>query len=259
MKSSNHHHRFLAAGCALAFSLLSSMPAMSEDLPPDSIAPMGQKWAEKKAADTIRVLLVGSGSSHDFPKYFLKADSETLTKAGGMEVTATPNLEEALALLPEADVLVFSGNHDQWGTEKFQKALNQFADDGHGVIILHAGTWVHPWAGYNDRFVGGGSTGHGYGEFEVAVEKQKNPVMNGVPKTFKIVDESYRHTFSEDAKVIELAENHADGQKHACVWIVKDRKARIVDITLGHADEAHSNPAYQSILTNAVKWVAEGR
>jgi type 1 glutamine amidotransferase len=40
------------------------------------------------------------------------------------------------------------------------------------------------------------------------------------------------------------------------VWVVKDPKTRIVCITHGHASEAHGNPAYKTMLINAVRWVA---
>lgn len=226
---------------------------------PDSIEPMGLSFGEKKA-DQLRVLLVGSGSSHDFPKYFLGTDLQTLKAAGGMDVAATPNLDEALKLAPEADVIVFSGNHPQWGRAPFQKALNDHADSGKGLVILHAGAWVHPWEGYNQRFVAGGSAGHGYGEIEVTVKNAEHPVMADVPATFKITDESYHHQFGEGAKVEILAENAADDRTkvpHASVWVVKDEKANIVCITHGHAAEAHDNPAYQKVIANAVKWVAK--
>jgi putative intracellular protease/amidase len=234
------------------------IPALSlaADVPPGSIEPMGQKFAEPKPEKTLRVLLVGSGSSHDFPKYFLGADAETLKAAGGIDVAATPNLDEALALLPQADVLVFSGNHNQYGTAGFQKALNDFADNHKGVVLVHAATWSHPWAGYNQRFTAGATSGHGKGEITVTLKNAVHPVMKGVPATFKIFDENYHHKFIQDAQVDLLAENSPDGDKgaHPSVWVVKDPKTRVVCMTLGHADEAHSNPAYKAILINAVNW-----
>jgi len=226
---------------------------------PDSIEPMGLAFSESQPA-RLRVLLVGSGASHDFPKYFLGTDLQTLKDAGGMDVAATPNLDEALKLAPQADVIVFSGNHPQWGLAPFQKTLNDHVDAGKGLVILHAGAWVHPWNGYNSRFVAGGSNGHGYGEFEVTVKSPSHPVMKDVPATFKITDESYHHRFLPDAKVEVLADNAADERTktpHASIWIVKDEKAKIVCITLGHAAEAHDNAAYRKILSNAVKWVAK--
>ena len=225
---------------------------------PDSITAMGQKFADPQPAETLRVLLVGSGSSHDFPKFFLGSDAVTL-KAAGMDIAATPNLEEALALLPQADVLVFSGNHDNYGKDEFQKALNDFADKRRGIVILHAGTWDHTsWKGFNERFVGGKTPNHGKGEFEVTIKDPKHPIMKGVPATFKISDENYRFEIGTKTKVEVLAENAPDGGKdpHASVWVVKDRKTRIVGITLGHDALAHDNPAFKTILINSVNWVA---
>ena len=226
---------------------------------PDSTTAMGQKFADPRPAKTLRVLLVGAGSSHDFPKFFLGSDAVTLKAAAGMDVAATPNLEEALTLLPQADVLVFSGNHDQFGKDKFQKALNDFAGKRKGIVVLHAGTWDHtPWQGFNERFVGGKTPSHGKGEFEVTVKDTKHPIMKGVPATFKITDENYRFEIGSKTKVEVLAENAPDGGKepHPSVWLVKDRQSRIVGITLGHDALAHDNPAFKTILVNTVNWVA---
>lgn len=227
---------------------------------PDSTQAMGQKFASPKPAKTLRVLLVGSGSSHDFPKFFLGTDAATLKAVPGMDVAATPNLEEALALLPEADVLVFSGNHDQYGKPEFQKALNDFADKRKGLVFLHAATWDHSgWKGYNERFINGMTPGHmAYGDVTVTVTDEKSPIMKGVPATFSFKEENYRSEFKSKAKADVLATNNPDEKQiaHPSVWTVKDRKTRIVCITLGHDAAAHDSKAYQTILINAVNWVA---
>ena len=241
-------------------SVLTSALVLTATAQPDSTAAMGQKFADPQPAKTLRVLLVGAGSSHDFPKFFLDSDAVTLKAAPGMDVAATPNLEEALTLLPQAEVLVFSGNHDQFGKAEFQKALNDFADKRKGIVVLHAATWDHtPWQGFNERFVGGKTPSHGKGEFEVTVRDATHPVMKGVPATFKITDENYRFEIGSKTKVAVLAENAPDGGKepHPSVWLVKDPKTRIIGITLGHDALAHDHPAFKAILVNAVNWVAE--
>ena len=237
-------------------------PAANSPLSPDdpkTTAPMGQKFAEPKPANTLRVLLVGAGGSHDFPKYFLRADAEILRAADGIDTAATPNFDEALALLPQADVLVFSGNHGQFGQRAFHEALKRFADAGKGVVVLHAGTWRTGWAlnsSFNQRFVGGGAKSHGHGEFTVTLKPSTHPLLQGVPATFQIKDENYHAEIDPGAEVEILAENAPDkGKAHPSVWIVKDPKTRIACITLGHAAEAHGNPAFKTLLTNAVKWV----
>lgn len=251
MKSTLSHLAVLAA-----FALV-SQPLFAQA--PTSTDPMGQKFADPKPAKTLRVLLVGSGSSHDFPKHFLGTDEATLKAAAGMDVAATPNLEEALALIPQADVLVFSGNHDQYGKDEFQKALNDFADKRKGLVFLHAATWDHtPWKGYNERFINGKTPGHSaYGDVTVTVKDTRSPLMKGVPATFTFKEENYKSEFTSKTKADVAAENNPADDKaiHPSVWTVKDSKARIVCITLGHDDQAHSHPAYKAILTNAVNWV----
>ena len=244
---------------ALIIGLAAPLGAQPKELPADSTEALGQKFAEPKPADTLRVLIVGAGSSHHFPRYFIGTDSETLKAEKGIDTAATLNAAEAIALMPQADVLVFSGNHEQFGRGNFQQALHEFADAGKGIVMIHAAAWVHPWKNYNQRFIMGASAGHGYGEFEVTVKQPEHPVMKGVPATFRITDESYHHEFGPGANVELLAENAPDNKTkkpHASVWVVKDPKTRIVCITHGHAKEAHENPAYKTMLVNAVRWVA---
>lgn len=225
---------------------------------PQTTDATGCKFAQSTPSKLLKVLLAGAGTSHDFPKYFLGTDKETLNGTGSIDAIGTPNLDESLSLLPQADVLVFSGNHPQYGQPEFQKALHAFADQGKGLVILHAATWKHPWPGYNTRFVGGETPGHGKGEFVVTLRDKVHPVMKGMPATFSITDESYHTTFFPAATVDLIAENAPDktGISYPSVWVVRDPKTRIVCITLGHAAEAHDNPAFKTLLANSVNWVA---
>lgn len=223
----------------------------------------GETLPTQSPSNAIRALLVGGGSAHDFETWFHVADSATL-KSHGVFTAYTSNVDEAIAQLANADVLVFSANHASFGTQEFQKALNSFADAGHGMVICHAGVWFN-WKDapeYNRRFVGGGAHSHGRGEFTVFNRQPNHPVMAGVPAEFKIVDEQYRVALDAGALVEVLAETGpepASGNPFPSVWSVNDEKARFVNVALGHAAEAHGNPAYQAILVNAVRWVSAGR
>jgi type 1 glutamine amidotransferase len=242
--------------------IAASLPlvAFADSNDPGTTEATGQKFERATGlTQPLRVLLAGSGSSHHFPRDFLGTDKKTLEAAGEIDVAATPNLEETLDLLEDADVLVFSGNHGNYGKEEFQEALNDFADEGKGIVLVHAATWNHPWEGYNDRFVAGGTPSHGWGEFEVTVTDSGHAVTSDVPETFKITDENYRVEFSDKDKIEVCCENAADQTDGPIpsVWTVDDPKTRIVCITLGHDDKAHENDAYKTLLTNAVKWVSE--
>ena len=242
-------------------------PAVKDDdLPADNprtTAPTGQKFAPRKAGQ-LRVLVAGAGSSHHFPKFFLGTDAQ-VAKAAGYDVASTPNLKETLELLPQADLFLFSGNHGQFGTPEFQKALRDFTAAGKGVVLLHAATWYN-WpleTKFNDEFVCGGSRSHGHSDFPFTVTKPTHPVMAGVPATFTIRDESYNVEFTrpEGAEVLGTIprQNPKPGQSAILpsVWVVKQPKARVVCIALGHDEHSHDHPAYQKLLLNALKWVNE--
>ncbi len=244
----------------IAYMAATDANALSNESP-KSTAATGMKFVEpRKEEDIIRVLLVGAGSAHHFPRDFILTDKGTLAVDSKLDIIGTMNLGEALAAMPQADVLVFSGNHNQWGTPEFQKALNDFADAGKGIVLLHAATWSHPWEGYNKRFVRGETKGHGKGKVAAdCIRPANHPILKGVPESFTIQDESYHFNFFEGEKQTVLVSNKPDGKSpdtHAALWTVNDPKTRIVAYTHGHDDKSHANPAYQQILRNAVQWVA---
>jgi hypothetical protein len=244
----------------------SNAPAVKDaDLPADNprtTAPTGQKFSARKSGQ-LRVLVAGAGSSHNFPKFFLGTDGQ-VAKAAGYDVAATPNLKETLELLPQADLFLFSGNHGQFGTPEFQKAIREFVAAGKGVVLLHAATWYN-WpleTKYNDEFVCGGARGHGHSDFPFTVTKPTHPVMAGVPATFTVNDESYNVELSrpEGTEVLGTIprQNPKPGQSAILpsVWVVKHPQARVVCIALGHDEHTHDHAAYQKLLLNSLQWVS---
>ena len=238
----------------------------SDLLPKDSpktTQAYGQSFGPRKEGQ-LRVLVAGAGSSHNFPAFFLGTDALT-AKAAGYDVAATPNLKETLALLPQADLFVFSGNHGQFGTPEFQKAIRDFAAAGKGIVLLHAATWYN-WpleTKYNDEFVCGGARGHGHSDFPFTVTKPEHPVMKGVPATFVINDESYNVelTRPEGADVLGTIprQNPKEGQSKILpsVWTVKYPGTKVVCIALGHDEKSHDHPAYKQLLLNSLAWVSQ--
>ena len=229
---------------------------------PKTTQAFGQQFGPRKAGQ-LRVLFAGAGSSHNFPAFFLGTDALT-AKAAGYDVAATPNLKETLALLPEADLFVFSGNHGQFGTPEFQKAIRDFGAAGKGIVLLHAATWYN-WpltTKYNDEFVCGGARGHGHSDFTFTVTKPDHPVMKGVPATFVINDESYNVelTRPEGAEVLGTIPRQTpkEGLSNILpsVWTVKYPGTKVVCIALGHDAKSHDHPAYKQLLLNSLTWVS---
>ncbi len=217
----------------------------------------GFKWEP----GTTHVLIVGGGSSHDFDQWFNRADSATLTGGGKVCVNYTEKIDEVLPALKDLDVLYLCNNQPMSDTQ-LRQAIFDFANSGHGLMLVHPAVWYNwkDWPDYNRVLVGGGANGHDkYGEFEVTIKEPNHPVMAGVPGTFKITDELYHFTADPNGTSIEVlaeSKNLTTGKTYPTIWIVKHPKARIVCITLGHDAQSHELAAYKTILQNSLNWAA---
>lgn len=220
---------------------------------------------EKAEAGKLRVLMAGGGSSHDFSTWYDREDQKILADTGGMVTAYTSDPDEAAALLPRADVFLFSANSPAYPkSAEFRKAFDAFAARGGGFVLLHPATWYNwaDWSAYNIQFVGGGSRAHDpLGEFTLSVVKPEHPVVAGLSKEFKIRDELYHINIDPRATVETLIETSVSGQtgkKHPSVWITAHPKCRVVCIAPGHDEDAHRQADFRKLLVNAVKW-AGGR
>lgn len=253
MKTKTCNKPYLPIGVfiALLFLLTSSMLLAS------TIHPTG----EKKMKKSIRVLIVGGGSSHDFDRWYKEADVETLRKDGFATVTYIDDVSQILPNLPKIDVLYLSNNQPIEDSET-RKAIFEFVNAGKGLVLCHAALWYNwaDWPAYNRELVSGGTKNHdAYGPFEVTVLNTKHPVTKGVPAKFTLKDELYHYKVDSSAGGIQvLATAHKAGAATSfpSVFIVKHPKARIVGIALGHDAASHDFAPYQTLLKNAIKWVA---
>lgn len=209
----------------------------------------------------IRTLIVGGGSSHDFDKFFNKADKATLERDGLASVEYTDQIDTVLGRLAQVDVLYLSNNQPM-NDPKLRKAIFDFVDAGKGLVLVHPALWYNykDWPEYNAKLVGGGSRAHDkYGEFEVHITNKEHPLTKGVPEHFKLKDELYYFLPDANGSAIEvLAEGNAPGsdKKYPIIWVTKYPKGRVAALTLGHDGAAHDHPAYQALLRNMVKWAA---
>lgn len=150
-------------------------------------------------------------------------------------------------------------------TEEQKKNLLDFLEKGGGIVVLHhALASFQSWPEYS-KLIGGKyflkpEADHPASAFQhdvwidVKVADPQHPVTRGIAP-FQIYDEVYQgYWVSPDAKVL-LTTNHPNSEK-GIAWISPHPKARIVCIQLGHGEQAHSNPNYQRLVAQAVRWAA---
>jgi putative membrane-bound dehydrogenase-like protein len=218
--------------------------------------PRGFEWGPG-----LRVLITGGGSSHDFDKWFNKADVATLMTGGKVSANYTEDMNAIGPVLKNLDVLYLSNNQPIKDVATRQGILD-FADSGKGLLLVHPALWYNwaDWPEYNRVLAGGGARGHDkYGAFEVKVTDPAHPLMAGVPSQFTINDELY--WFEPDSQgtpiqVLATAHSPQKNKTYPMIFVVKHPKARIVGITLGHDGKAHEHPAYQQLLRNTLNWVS---
>jgi type 1 glutamine amidotransferase len=212
------------------------------------------------AAGKIRVLIVGGGTSHDFDRWYKQVDAATLERDGLCAVVYTSNTDSIPQYLKTADVLYLVTNQPV-NTES-RKAIFDFVNAGKGLVLGHPALWYNwlDWVDYNLKLVSGGANKHDpYGSFDEDIVNPNHPVTKGVEQHFKLKDERYHYAVDPSGPGIEvLATNHVAGNVivYPSVFVVKNRQARIVGIALGHDEGSHNIAPYQTLLRNAVKWVA---
>ncbi len=246
-----------------------SVTAEIGDLPPGTAASASSAAAATtprpaitvKWASGLRVLLIGGGASHDYQRWFNLADVALLNGTGKMSAAYLEPQDVSVDSVRSADVLLISANK-AFPDAAVRKAIFDHVEAGKGLVILHPGLWYNwpDWPEFNKTLAGGGSRGHDrLGEFEVVVNGGDHPLTRGVAGTFKITDELYwfePDTTGTPVKVLATAQSAAKKTAFAQVFVVEHPKARIAGITLGHDGLAHSLDAYQTLLKNAVTWVA---
>ncbi len=211
--------------------------------------------------NATKIAVTGGGGSHDFLKFFGMADGEILSENGKNTVIYSEDVNEIGALVHAVDVLMLTNNQPLDATAK-DAIFKQVNDGKLNLLIYHPSTWYNweDWPEYNKQLVGGGSRSHeDLQEFEVTVVKPDHPIMKGVPKTFRIVDELYRWEKDPAAEieVLAMSKGLESGEEYPAVWIVKHPKAKIIGNTLGHDERAHDLEAYQTILRNNLNWVKD--
>jgi len=219
---------------------------------------LGFRASEGKA----NILLVGGGTGHHYPKDFLGTDWENLNAQDLLIAAATPNVDEALELLPSAHILLLSANHQDYGKKNFQTALSKHNEQGGGLVIQHAAiqyNWKN--SGFNKKFTGGGAkTLSEKGQIKVIVKKPEHIIFTRLQDEIKsgitLADECLHVELPKDGNYEVLAEAIDPKTKKAypCIWIVKGLKGKVVCISLGHDSSTHETHVYQTILANSCMW-----
>jgi type 1 glutamine amidotransferase len=166
------------------------------------------------------------------------------------------------------DAIVFYDMHQE--KEPQWRGMEQLLQQGKGMVFLHHSLWSYDttWPEYRN-IVGGRASSkeqvvpgpsptstYKHGEqVRVHIADASDPITKGL-HDFEIEDETYNH-YWVDPKVHVLLTTDNDTSEHVIGWSHKYKKSRVVFIELGHGPSAYQSQDYQTLVRQAILWVAQ--
>jgi type 1 glutamine amidotransferase len=214
-------------------------------------------------ASLLRVAVVTGGHAFDVPNFY-----RLLRQLPGID--AYPQHLEHFASSPEEvrdayDAVVFYGMDQGVPEEEGRRAagnpraaIQRIVEQGQGVVIMHHAllAW-EKWDFWND-LIGFDNRNFRYKEgldLNVQVADRAHPVNQGA-SGFKIIDEGYvLHGTYDDQGTVLLTVDHEDAMEQVA-WAREHGECRVLCLTLGHDNQAWTNPAFRDTLARGIAWSA---
>ena len=237
---------------------------------------VGPAWAQKKAPDGARVLLLSGGQREhhgyrDQASYLANLLEDTrryqVTIVEDAGILLSPSLAKYELILATAD----RRDPEYKFTETQQKALlAAVLEDGTGYVAIHgadnaAPDWLPGWK----TMLGGVYSHTGKpdgkaisGKYRVKIVDHDSPVTRGLDD-FDLADELYTNMQMLDG-VKPLATIDHNGTTWPVAWTWQGGKGRVFHTSLGHRsfgpgkDDPLRNPDLQKLILQGIDWVADG-
>jgi type 1 glutamine amidotransferase len=211
-------------------------------------------------AGAVRALLITGGHEHETSFYTLFHGYDDLPR---VPVTSSATAFQN-DLRGKYDVLImYDFSRDL--TENGKKNLRAFVESGKGVVVLHHAllnyqTW--PW--WYEDVVGGSYRLQRDGNIRASTVKADQKIsvtpagehpMTRALVPFQVVDETYKHMWISP-KVRPLLTTDNPNADRLLAWIGPCTTSRVVAIQLGHGPTVFNDPAYRTLVHNAILWSA---
>ena len=141
-----------------------------------------------------------------------------------------------------------------WMTDEVQQAFVDYVRGGGGLLVVHSGT-----AGYQEtpalRRLIGGVFSHHPKQCPVTVEPRAGHPLTAGSMAFTVQDEHYFMDIDDTGVDLFLTAASEHGVQPAG-WTRSEGAGRVAVLSPGHNVEVWLEPAYQTLLRNALLWCA---
>jgi putative membrane-bound dehydrogenase-like protein len=230
--------RLPRAACALVLTLFVCLGAMDS-----------ARGAEDYPVRRVKVLFLGD-EGHHVPRERARQLVPIASQAG-IDITYTEDvgnlnpqtLNQYDDLLIYANITVISQEHE--------KALLDYVEGGHGLVVLHCGSYCFLNSPKYIALVGGQFLKHSTGVFRTTIVAPDHPIMQGF-KGFESWDETYVHTKqnTENRTVLEMRDTEP------YTWVRTQGKGRVFYTAWGHDERTWGNPGFQDLVERGIRWAA---
>jgi hypothetical protein len=195
---------------------------------------------------------------------------QALQSFESVAVTATEDLSQITAEnLRNFDVLFFFTSGELALTDPQKQDLLAFVRDGKGFGGVHSATdTLYGWPEYGD-LIGGYFDGHPWAqEATIDVEDPDHPATRHLGSSFRLAEELYqfrnwsrdrvRVLLTLDTRSVDLRApgvNRSDGD-FALAWVKTYGRGRVFYTALGHLDDTWRDRRFQTLIRNALLWLA---
>jgi type 1 glutamine amidotransferase len=150
---------------------------------------------------------------------------------------------------------VSSGDQAAWMTPEAAQAFVDYVRQGGGLLAVHSGL-----AGYQDvpgiRTLLGGVFAHHPEQCPVTITPRPGHWLAEGAEPFTLKDEHYHMTMNDGEVDVFMTTESLHGSQPGG-WRRAEGLGRVVVLTPGHNLEVWQHPAYQKILSNALRWVGQ--
>ncbi|MCL2765422.1 MAG: ThuA domain-containing protein [Treponema sp.] len=158
-----------------------------------------------------------------------------------------------------------------WKTAAVQDAFKDYVESGGGILAVHSAVVSSREIAALDKMLGCRFLGHPNNSPVTVQPVKQHPVTEGVGM-FCETDEHYNiEIFAQDADVLLASYSPAQGEEskykeepyfnapaaiYPAGFVRTQGKGRICVLSPGHLPDVWSNPHFQKLLSNALKWCA---
>jgi putative membrane-bound dehydrogenase-like protein len=200
----------------------------------------------------LRVLFMGDNGHHRPAERFKQLQPVLASK--GIELVYTDDLADLNpAKLAGFDCLVIYANHTKISSQQ-EQAMLDFVSAGGGLVPLHCASYCFLNSPKYVELVGAQFKSHGTGTFKETIVNASHPVMEGI-SPIESWDETYLHTNHNKNRIV-LAERRDDKGAEPWTWVREHGKGRVFYTAWGHDQRTWSNPGFQGLVENGIRWAA---